>query len=127
MDCVKFDGNGRKLEKQRPKGSSSSLVPSVHARNSPCVHTCPFTVITVISGFHIQTRLEGHSALYHMLLTHYPRLRAFLDKGISDRRLNYNSSCSELSCKSTSAPTDISNVLCNQRLLLVLKFVANVL
>ena len=30
----------------------------------------PLAVITVTSGFDIQMRLVGHSALYHMVLTH---------------------------------------------------------
>ena len=52
----------------------------------------PIAVITVISGFDIQTRLVGHSALYRMVLTHWPRLRAFLNKRIFDHRLNCNNS-----------------------------------
>ena len=35
------------------------------------LRTCVIiAVITVVSGFAIQTRLVGHSALYRMVLTH---------------------------------------------------------
>ena len=51
-------------------------------------------VITVISAFDIQTRLVGHSVLYRMVLTHQPRLRAFLNKRKLDCRLNCNNSYS---------------------------------
>jgi len=51
-------------------------------------------VITVVSGFDIQMRLVGHSALYRMVLTHEPHLRAFLNKRKLDRRLKGNKSYS---------------------------------
>ena len=49
-------------------------------------------LITVISGFDIQTRLVGHSALCRMVLTHQPRLHAFLNSRKLDRRLNCDNS-----------------------------------
>ena len=74
----------------QPFVNHHSLKECSHKRRS---HT-EIAVITGISGFDIQMRLSvGHSTLYRMVLTHNPRLRAFLNKGIIDRRLNCNNSC----------------------------------
>ena len=40
-----------------------------------------FAAYMFISGFDKQTRQVGHSALYRTVLTHWPRMRAFLTKG----------------------------------------------
>ena len=60
---------------------------------STCLHSANrIVVITVISGFDIQTRLVGHSVLHRTVLAHKPRLRAFFNKMIIERRLNCNNS-----------------------------------
>ena len=67
-----------------------------------CAPEGAIAVITVLSGFDIQTRLVGHYALYRMLLSHSPRLCAFLNKRIFDCRLNCNNRVVPNSCYTNS-------------------------